>query len=145
MVGLGMTKLGVAKGTNMGLQAGLARILHFIGTFPFDLAGVPLGAWWGGPVSLLPLFPLLDIWLGDCLDGLHHPGGVHLGGYACPGKSPIVKIIENPTVVVSSSLPGIGGIVRVSGEHCSQLHEVEKMLETPHEFRSGHGGDITLQ
>jgi hypothetical protein len=30
MVGLGMTKLGVAKGTNMGLQAGLARILHFI-------------------------------------------------------------------------------------------------------------------
>ena len=145
MVGLGVAELRVAEGTDMGLEAGLARVFHFIGTFSFHIAGVPLGAWRGGPVRILLLILLLDFWLGHCLDGLHHAGGVHLGGNTGPGKNPIVKIIKNSTVVVSCSVPGKGGIIRVCGEHGSQLHEVEEMLETPNQLRSGHGGNITLK
>ena len=56
MVGLSVAELGVAEGTDMGLEAGLARVFYFIGTFSFHFTGVPLGTWWGGPVSLLLLF-----------------------------------------------------------------------------------------
>ena len=75
MVGLGVAKLCVAKGTNMGLKAGLARILYFIGTFSFHFTGVPLGTWWGGPVSLLLLFLLLDLLVGSVVNSTQGLGG----------------------------------------------------------------------
>ena len=88
MLGFSVAILRVAEGTNMGLVAGLTRVLHFEGAFADHITGVPLGTRWGGLVSrpgllvrLLPavlVFLLPDIWLGDCLNGLHHASRVHL-------------------------------------------------------------------
>lgn len=110
----------------MGSVACLARVVNFVGTFPLDITIVPFGARWGVisfslcRVSYLPLLVLLR----HSLDSLHHACGIHLGADAGPGGVAVVQVREDPGIVVSGSVPGIRGEVRVSGEHGGQLQEV---------------------
>ena len=129
---------------------GFPRVLYFVRAFPLSLTRVPLwarGATGAGATfrHLLDLVLLLkDFWLGDGLDGLHHACGVHLGADAWPGKGSMVQIAKNSRIVVTSSLPGKGGVVLVGGEHGSELHEVKEVLESADELGIRHGRDLTL-
>ena len=56
----------------------------------------------------------------------------------------MVQITEHSCVVVTSSLPGKGGVVLVGGEHGSELHEVKECWSLPMSLASKIGRDLTL-
>ena len=145
MVGSGKPILGEAIATDVGLGALLGGIIHLKLTLASHIAVVPFRA---GLVRLSPDFFLLllhlDIWLGDSLNCLHHGGRVKLGVDGSPVQSPSIQVREDSGIVVPGSLPGIRGVLSVGGEHCSQLKQVKKMLQSSYQLRLWHWGYVAI-
>ena len=110
MVGLGVTKLTEAVGTDMRAIASLAGVLSLVGALARNITRVPFGAGCGR--SILLHFSCLGI-SGDTLYGLHKTGWVKFRPNTGPGCVAIVQVIEYPGAVVPGPVPGEGAVVRV--------------------------------